>query len=141
MDLLPLMDVALPLTEEKDKGKGKEVLVTEGIQPVVKIIKRVNNNEFVDFTDLLQDQFSYEHDLSIQKPNRPGACAFVGGAEAQEEDNRLRAEALMVFVAIKLRNSNPEVSDIMVVLSQMAREHQVERWLMCDRKYQAQERN
>ena len=41
-------------------------------------------------------------------------------------------------MAIKFRDINPEVSSIMaygVVMSQTAREHPVERWLMYDRKY------
>ena len=76
LDLPPLTGVTPPSTEVKvpeskagEKGKEEDsslVPVTEGIQPVVKkIVKKVDNNEFVDFTDLLQDQFSYKQDLSL----------------------------------------------------------------------------
>ena len=135
-------------TDKGVEGKGKEedlalIPVAEGIQPVVrKIVKKVDNNEFVDFADLLQDQFAYEQDLSL--PAAQSGLVLVQSLESLRKkkkkitDFQSWVEALMVFVAIKYRNANPEVSNIMaygVVMSQTAREHSLERWTMYDRKY------
>ena len=134
----PSTEVKVPESKAGEKGKEEDsslVPVTEGIQPVVKkIVKKIDNNEFVDFTDLLQDQFSYEQDLSL--PANQTGLVLVQSLESLRRkrkkitDFQSWAEALMVFMAIKFRDINPEVSSIMaygVVMSQTAREHPVER--------------
>ena len=106
-------------TDKGVEGKGKEedlalIPVAEGIQPVVrKIVRKVDNNEFVDFADLLQDQFAYEQDLSL--PAAQSGLVLVQSLESLRKkkkkitDFQSWVEALMVFVAIKYRNANPEV--------------------------------
>lgn len=130
---------------EAKGGKEEElsmVPIIEGIQPVLgKIVQKVDRNEFVDLADLLQDQFPTEE---FTLPASHSGLVLVQSLETLKKkkkkitDFQAWVEALMVFVAIKCRRSNPEVAGIMaygVVMSQTAREHSLERWTMYDRKY------
>ena len=154
----PILDLP-PLSNREDSVQPKDVVhlsgptkdkeedtalvpVAEGIQPVPrKIAKKVDSKEFVDFADLLQDQFATE-DLSI--PATQSGLVLVQSIESLRKkkkritDFHAWVEALLVFVAIKYREANPEVASLMaygVVMSQTAREHAVDRWLMYDRKF------
>lgn len=130
----------LRAAKEKEEAVAM-VPVAEGIQPVsVRIVQKVDKGEFVEFADLLQDQFQHE-ELSVP-PELAGAVVVHTLDSLKRRKKKITSfqawvEALMVYVAIRCRESDPEVANIMaygVIINQSAQENTPDRWLSYDRK-------
>ena len=135
------------LMKRLKSNKEKEELATmvpvaEGIQPISsKIAQKVDRGEFIEFADLLQDQFPQD-ELSL--PPELSGAVVVHTIESLKKrkkkivDFQVWAEALMVYVAIKCRSSNPDIANLMaygVIINQSACENGTDRWLSYDRKF------
>ena len=128
-------------------GKKKDVesamvAMVEGVQPLPRrVVRKVDQNEFVDFADLIQDQFPQE-EFSI--PASHTGVVLVQSLETLKKkkkkvmDFHSWVEALLVYTAAKYRDTLPEVANLMaygVIIGQTARDHPAEKWLMYDRKF------
>ena len=135
------------VSEEGTKAEEKEesaamVAIVEGIQPLPKrVVKKVDANEFVDFADLLQDQFPSE-ELNLP-PSQEGVVLVQSLDALKRKKKRVGdfptwIEALLVYTAVKCRESAPEIARLMaygVIMGQAARDHHTDRWLTFDRKF------
>ena len=133
------------VTEEGKKVKEKEeessmVAVVEGIQPLPKkVVKKIDACEYVDFSDLLQDQFLAEE---LNLPSSHSGVVLVQSLDSLKKKKRVGdfqawIEALLVYAAVKCRDALPELANIMaygVIMGQTARDHPADRWLTYDRK-------
>lgn len=101
------MPPLIPMDKDKGEGraKGKEEMaamtpIAEGIQPLpAKLVQRIDSGEFIDFSDLLQDQLPQE-DFSF--PSGHAGVVLVQSLETLRKkhitDFQAWAEAFMVFV-------------------------------------------
>ena len=109
---IPPSDPAASVPGRGDKEDPKSmVLITDGIQPVqARIVQKIDAGDFVDFAELLQNQFPQE-DLSL--PTSHSGVVLVQSLDSLKRkkkritDFQSWAEALMVYVAVKCRHSDP----------------------------------
>lgn len=146
-----LASVALPdLAKGPPEGlkfKEKEedtamVAIVEGIQPVPKkVVRKIESGEFVDFADLLQDQFPSEE---LNLPSSHSGVVLVQSLDSlKRKKKRVNdfqgwVEALLVYAAVRCRDTLPELANVMaygVIMGQTAKDYPVDKWLTYDRKF------
>lgn len=129
------------LSDSLKEEEAAMIAVAEGIQPLArKIIRKVDSKEYVDFSDLLQDQLPQE-DLGL--PSHSGVVLVQSLESLRRKKMKISdfqswVEALLVYVATRCRTSQPEIANLLaygVIMSQTARDHPPDRWLSYDRKF------